>query len=77
MGEPGRGNARSSVTESIGGVTRTQGTETSQYLEEEKENSIPLVAASERGTAQTGTAKAAPGLWGAGRGTPESHQIRR
>ena len=31
----------------------TQGTETSQYLEEEKENSIPSVAASERGIAQT------------------------
>ena len=31
----------------------TQGTETSHYLEEEKENSIPSVAASERGTAQT------------------------
>ena len=41
MGEPGWGNAQSSVTESIGGVTRTEGTETSQYLEEEKENSIP------------------------------------
>ena len=32
----------------------TQGTETSKYLEEKKENSIPLVAASEQGTAQTG-----------------------
>ncbi|GGJ90239.1 hypothetical protein GCM10008939_37670 [Deinococcus aquiradiocola] len=31
----------------------TQGTETSQYLEEKKEKSIPLVAASEHGTAQT------------------------
>ena len=31
----------------------TQGTETSHYLEEEKENSIPSVAASERGGAQT------------------------
>jgi hypothetical protein len=41
MGEPGWGNAQSSVTEFIGGVTRTEGTETSQYLEEEKENSIP------------------------------------
>ena len=41
MGKPGWGNAQSSVTESIGGVTRTEGTETSQYLEEEKENSIP------------------------------------
>ena len=77
MGEPGWGNAQSSVTEFIGGVTRTEGTETSQYLEEEKENSIPGVAASEMGTAQTGLAKALPGSWGTGRGTPESHQIRR
>ena len=76
MGKPGWGNAQSSATESIGDVTRTEGTETSQYLEEEKENSIPGVAASEMGTAQTGLAKARPGLWGAGRGTPESYQIR-
>jgi len=33
MGEPGWGNARSSVTEFIGHGTRTGGTETSQYLE--------------------------------------------
>ena len=32
----------------------TQGTETSKYLEEQKETSIPSVAASERGGAQTG-----------------------
>ena len=32
----------------------TQGTETSKYLEEEKSIEIPLVAASERGLAQTG-----------------------
>ena len=32
----------------------TQGTETSQYLEEEKSNEILLVAASEWGIAQTG-----------------------
>ena len=31
----------------------TQGTETSHYLEEEKETSIPSVAASESGEAQT------------------------
>lgn len=31
----------------------TQGIETSQYLEEKKPNSIPLVAASENGEAQT------------------------
>src|SRR5260370_11722136 len=33
MGEPGRSNVRSSLTESIGQGTRTGGTETSQYLE--------------------------------------------
>ena len=35
--------------ECIAGVERTQGTETSKYLEEKKETSIPSVAASERG----------------------------
>ena len=33
MGEPGWGNAHSSVAEFIGHGTRTGGTETSQYLE--------------------------------------------
>jgi hypothetical protein len=33
MGEPGRSNVRSSLTEYIGQGTRTGGTETSQYLE--------------------------------------------
>ena len=41
------------VTEYIGYVEGTQGTETSKYLEEKKENSIPLVVANEPGTAQT------------------------
>ena len=36
MGEPGWGNAQSSVAESIGHGTRTEGTETSQYLEEKE-----------------------------------------
>ena len=40
----------------------TRGTETSTYPEEEKERSIPLVAASERGRAQT----IGYGLWGCG-----------
>ena len=31
----------------------TQGTETSKYLEEQKETSIPLVVANEKGIAQT------------------------
>jgi hypothetical protein len=34
-------------------VKRTRGTETSQYLEEEKSTEMPLVVASERGGAQT------------------------
>ena len=38
MGEPGWGNAHSSVTEFIGHGTRTEGTETSQYLEGKESN---------------------------------------
>ena len=34
-------------------MRQTQGSETSQYLEEEKSSEIPSVAASERGRAQT------------------------
>ena len=37
--------------ESIVGCERTQGSEPSQYLEENKSNEIPRVAASEIGTA--------------------------
>ena len=56
------------VAESIGFGKRTEGTETSQYLQEEKARAISSVAASERETAQTGThVKPAcvvrPGLW--------------
>ena len=43
--------ARAVITSS--GVKRTQGTETSQYLEEEKSTEMTLVAASERVRAQT------------------------
>ena len=35
------------------GLVLTQGSETSQYLEENRTNVIPLVAASEKGEAQT------------------------
>ena len=41
----------------------TQGTETSQYLVEKKSTETPLVAASERGPAQTGEKQFSPGLW--------------
>ncbi len=49
MGKPGAGQPASPV------VTRglTRGTETSKYPEEKKATAIPLVAASERGPAQT------------------------
>ena len=40
--------------EFIGWLKLTQGSETSQYLQEKKSNETPLVAASERGSAQTG-----------------------
>ena len=40
----------SPAAEFIGRMERTQGTETSKYLQEKKETSIPSVAASESGT---------------------------
>jgi hypothetical protein len=36
----------------IGGFKQTQGTETSQYLEERRSTDTPLVVASERGPGQ-------------------------
>ena len=44
-------DGKESPAEYIGGLKQTQGTETSKYLKEEKVKTIPLVAASERGTA--------------------------
>ena len=53
MGEPGWGNAQSPMNESIVHEEGTRGRETSKYPEEKKENSIPLVVASEEGRGQT------------------------
>ena len=53
MGKPARGNARAPPPEHIGREEATRGTETSKYPEERKSTEIPLVAASERGPAQT------------------------
>ena len=53
MGEPGWGNAQSPTNESIVCEEGTRGSETSKYPEEKKENSIPLVVASEEGRGQT------------------------
>ena len=56
------GNTQVPLTESIGETGGTGGTETSKYPEEETSNEIPLVVASERGTAQTEQASARSGL---------------
>ena len=46
-------NMHTSASEHIGCEKGTRGTETSKYPQEEKETSIPKVAASEMGRAQT------------------------
>ena len=43
------GNTQLPAGECIAGMERTQGTETSKYLEEKKKTLIPSVAASESG----------------------------
>ena len=53
MEQSGCSNVQSSIDESIVYVKVTLGTETSKYQEEKKETSIPKVAASEMGRAQT------------------------
>ena len=59
MSEWGNPMTRRVITMNMG---RTQGTETSKYLQEEKTTVIPQVVASERGAAQTGGVTACPGL---------------
>ena len=49
MGQPTLVHTGVSQAEYIGLWKATQGSEPSQYLQEEKSNEIPLVAASERG----------------------------
>ena len=53
MGKPPLANPEGSRAEYIGAWKATQGSEPSQYLQEQKTKVIPLVAASERGVAQT------------------------
>ena len=53
MGKPGGSHVSSLISEYIGYVEGTWGTETSKYPEENTSTEIPLVAASERGTAKT------------------------
>jgi hypothetical protein len=54
MGKPPLANPEGSIAEYIGGEKITRGSEPSQYPQEQKTIVIPLVAASERGRAQTG-----------------------
>ncbi len=63
MGKPGWGNAWSSRAEYIGAWKPTRGTDTSKYPEERKSTETPLVAASERGIAQTDGKQFPSGLW--------------
>ena len=55
MGQPAWGHAQAPVSEpgncAVGCEEATGGTETSQYLEEQKSTEIPLVVVSERGGA--------------------------
>ena len=53
MGQPTESNCSVPLSEHIGQEEGTRGTETSKYPQEKKERSIPSVAASERGRAQT------------------------
>ncbi len=53
MGKPDQANTWLSSAEYIGCEKTTRGSEPSQYPEEKKTIVIPLVAASERGRAQT------------------------
>src|SRR3954471_5929354 len=53
MGKPSVGNTALPPAEYIGGEEASEGTETSQYLEERKSTETPRVVASERGSAQT------------------------
>ena len=49
IGKPESVNTGHLPLNKIGGKKRTQGTETSKYLQEKKARAIPQVAASERG----------------------------
>ena len=75
MGQPDAGNSASSGAEFIGAVKPTEGSETSQYLQEEKSTEIPPVVASERGIAQTGCSNTS-GVVGPFQGLPGESKNR-
>ena len=72
MGQPRQSDVWRPAAESIGRPGGSRGTETSQYLDEEKSNEIPVVVASEPGRAQTSTFRRA-GVVGPSRVGPGAH----
>src|SRR3989441_8592797 len=68
MGEPGWGNAPSSVAEAIGHGTRTGGTETSQYLEGKESNRDCPSSGERKGTSLNQVRAIGPGVAGRSRG---------
>ena len=70
MGEPGWGNAHSSVTESIGHGTRTEGTETSQYLEGKESNRDSPSSGERTGSSLNQIRAIESGVAGRSRGNP-------
>jgi hypothetical protein len=64
MGEPGWGNAHSPVTESIGHGARTEGTETSQYLEGKEINRDCLSSGERTGNSLNQIRAIGPGVAG-------------
>ena len=69
MGKPSTSNVVLFLSEHIGEIKGTWGSETSQYPQEEKTTVIPLVVASERGRGQTNTVPSRQALQYRGCGT--------
>ena len=70
MGEPGWGNAQSSLTEYIGQGTRTGGTETSQYLEGREINRDCPSSGERKGNSLNQIRAIGSGVAGRSRGLP-------
>jgi hypothetical protein len=70
MGEPGWGNAQSSLTEYIGQGTRTGGTETSQYLEGKEIKRDCLSSGERTGNSLNQVRAIESGVAGRSRGNP-------
>ena len=73
MGKPGGSHVPPSYAEKNRHMKTTRGTETSKYPEEKKETSIPQVAASEKGAAQTTSDRGVEGRRKARRALPKRH----